>query len=290
MHKHDLSDLPLEWIRAFEAAGRMGSFSAAARDLGVTQAAISQRIGHLESRLGTPLFLRRPRRTVLTVEGEAWLPFVSDALLMLRQSAEDLFSTRRARIAISASASVTELWVAPRLARLTPGGGPDLVFHTMVLAAEAAAAGPQPVRIRYGSGGWAEALQAPLYAEALSPVVAPGLLGQVEDWRKLPRIGVTGPRQGWTEWSAATGDPALPAPSLRFDGFAAALAAARAGCGVLLASLPLIAGDLEGRSLVRLSDTVLLPRETYWILAGTETVSRRQWAILTDLLCAPAAV
>lgn len=290
MDNRDLSNLPLEWVRAFEAAGRTGSFSAAARDLGVTQAAISQRIGHLESRLGTPLFLRRPRRTVLTVEGEAWLPFVSDALLTLRQSAEDLFSTRRARIAISASASVTELWVAPRLARLTPEGGPDLVFHTMVLAAEAAAPGPQPVRIRYGSGAWPDALQAPLYAEALSPVVAPALLNRGQDWRGLPRIGVTGPRQGWKEWCAATGDSALPAPSLRFDGFAAALAAARAGCGVLLASLPLAAGDLEGRTLVRVSDTVLRPRETYWILAGTETVSRRQWAILTDRLCEAGAV
>jgi LysR family glycine cleavage system transcriptional activator len=47
---------PLEWIRAFEAAARLGSFTAAAEDLGLTQAAVSQRIGQLEKHLGTPLF------------------------------------------------------------------------------------------------------------------------------------------------------------------------------------------------------------------------------------------
>lgn len=289
MAERNLGNLPLEWIRAFEAAGRTGSFSAAARDLGVTQAAISQRIGHLEARLGTPLFLRQSRRTVLTVEGEAWLPMVSDALMTLRQSAEDLFSARRRRIAVSASASVTELWIAPRLVRLVPEWRMDLVFHTMVLATEAKVDGPRAVRIRYGAGDWPDPLRAPLFAEAIAPVAAPALLQGVGDWRRLPRIGLTGPRPGWQEWAATSGDAADPVPALRFDSLAAALAAARQGCGVLLASLPLAASDLAAGSLVQLGDRTLTPPETYWILAGTETVSPRQWSMLTALLCDPGA-
>ncbi|MCV2867306.1 LysR family transcriptional regulator [Defluviimonas sp. WL0002] len=285
MDGRNFDNLPLEWVRAFEAAGRTGSFSAAARDLGLTQAAVSQRIGNLEARLGAPLFLRQPRGVVLTVEGEAWLPAVSDALTTLRQSAEELFAARRRRIAISASASVTELWIAPRLAGLPPEQRPELVFQTMVLSAAEAGSGPQPVRIRYGAGGWREPFQSPLYPEALCPVAAPGLVALGGEWSRLPTIGLTGPRAGWKEWCAMAKRPSLPAPSVRFDSFAAALAAAREGAGVLLASLPLCAREISQGRLVKLCDTVLRPRETYWILAGTETVSRRQWSMLTDLLC-----
>lgn len=277
---------PLEWIRAFEAAARTGSFTLAARELGLSQAAVSQRIGHLEARVGAALFLRQARRVVLTVEGETWLPFVSAALKSLQQSAEDLFAAGRRRITISASASVSELWLVPRLALIPADDRPDLSITTMVLSADSGPAKPQAVRIRYGAGGWAEAYRAPLYAEALAPVAAPSL-PSAGDWRNLPRIGLTGPRAGWKEWCAATGDPAAPLPTLRFDNFAAALSAARAGLGVLLGSLPLLHRDLAAGTLVPLAENTLRPRETYWLLAGTDTVSRRQWDRLAEHFCDP---
>ncbi|HCE71900.1 MAG TPA: LysR family transcriptional regulator, partial [Ruegeria sp.] len=67
---------PLDWLRVFEAAGRLGGFSAAAREFGLTQAAVSQRIGNLEAWLGRALFVRGPRGVTLTVEGESYLPLV----------------------------------------------------------------------------------------------------------------------------------------------------------------------------------------------------------------------
>jgi len=79
---------PLEWIRAFEAAARCGSFTAAAAETGITQSAISQRIGQLEKSLGTALFVRQPRSITLTVGGEAWLPHVQSALGTMRDSSE----------------------------------------------------------------------------------------------------------------------------------------------------------------------------------------------------------
>jgi len=287
MADRDLGLLPLEWIRAYEAAARTGSFTLAARELGLTQAAVSQRIGHLEARIGAALFIRQVRRVVLTVEGETWLPVVSGALQSLHQSAEDLFSAGRRRITISASASISELWLVPRLAAAPPDERPDLSIKTMVLGAEPGRAEPKTVRIRYGAGEWGDDYHAPLYREALAPVVAPGLL-ELGDWRALPRIGLTGPRAGWKEWCASAGDPAAANPTLRFDSLAAALAAARAGLGVLMASLPLAAADLAARRLVRVGEHELSPRETYWILAGIETVSRRQWQQLTALFCAPS--
>ena len=84
---------PLDWLRVFEAAGRNGSFTAAAEEFGSTQAAVSQRIRNLETWLGRQLFVRSARGVALTVEGESYLPLVQDALAALRQGTEDLFAS-----------------------------------------------------------------------------------------------------------------------------------------------------------------------------------------------------
>ncbi len=282
--------LPLEWIRAFEAAARLGSFTGAASETGLTQSAISQRIAHLEARLGTPLFLRQPRQIVLTPEGEAWLPHVQQALLGLRDSTEELFGVARNRLSISASSSITELWIVPRLQQLAQVSRADISLRTMVVSGAVSGAlsgsgarDDDALRIRYGTGDWPVAYRAPLYDERLSPVLAPALRAQ-GDWRDLPRLAVGGPPPGWPQWCAQTGTPSTPVPQLRFDTFASALAAARAGLGVLLASLPLVSGDLEKGTLQRVSEAVLPHHETYWLLGAQERVSRRQWQNLVACL------
>jgi LysR family glycine cleavage system transcriptional activator len=100
----------------------------------------------------------------------------------------------------------------------------------------------------------------------------------------LPRIALSGPRPGWTEWSARFGIQSTPLPALRFDTFASALGAARAGQGVLLASLPLCREDLEAGRLKRACEESLQHPETYWMLASREAVSGRQWRLLEDVL------
>ena len=118
MDSSDFNMPPLEWIRAFEAAARCGSFTAAASEIGLTQSAVSQRIPHLEELLGSPLFHRQARSISLTIEGEAWLPHVRASLDNLRNSSEALFGARRGRLTISASQSIIELWLTPRLQKL----------------------------------------------------------------------------------------------------------------------------------------------------------------------------
>ncbi|MCB2136966.1 MAG: LysR family transcriptional regulator [Rhodobacteraceae bacterium] len=285
--------LPLEWVRAFETAARRGSFTAAAAEIGLTQSAISQRIAHLERRLGTRLFIRQARRIQLTTEGEAWLPHVQVALARLRDSSEALFGLGKRQLAISASASIIELWLVPRLARLTALTQAQVTLRTMVLTGDAEGE-DETIRVRYGAGDWSAGWQAPLYSEALAPVAAPGLVGPGDEWRAAPRLAVAGPRPGWTEWSARMGGPATPVAALRFDTFSAALAAARAGLGVLLASLPLVARDLEDGRLQRLTGTTMSHHETYWLLASRDRLSRRLWeslcaALLDDTLPQPAS-
>ena len=71
--------LPLNALRAFEVSARHLSFTRAAIELSVTQAAVSQQVKNLEERLGVPLFRRLPRGLALTDEGQALLPVLADS-------------------------------------------------------------------------------------------------------------------------------------------------------------------------------------------------------------------
>ncbi len=80
---------PLAAVRAFEAASRHGSFTKAGEELGMTQAAVSYQIKILEDRIGTPLFVRRPRQVTLTETGQRFAPAVSDAFERLSAAYAD---------------------------------------------------------------------------------------------------------------------------------------------------------------------------------------------------------
>ena len=282
MQNTGFDQLPLEWIRAFKAAARLGSFTAAAAETGLTQPAISQRIANLEARLGAQLFVRHARQIGLTPEGEAWLPHVQAALTGLRDSSESLFGVARNRLTISASASITELWLVPRLAMISEATGAQVRIKTMIVS-KGQASDDDALRIRYGSGDWEGVYKHPLYDEVLAPVAAPQLPTSA-DWQDSPRIAVSGPRPDWQRWCEHTGASSTPVPHLQFDTFSSALAAARAGLGVLLASLPLVQSDLKQKRLQKVSEQVLPHHETYWLLASSERVSRRQWEQLSGCL------
>ncbi len=285
MAHRSINALSLEWVRAFEVAGRTGSFTAAANETGLTQAAISQRIGNLEAQIGVQLFVRKARGIDLTVEGEAWLPYVASALALLDQSAEELFASQRRRIVIAASASVTQQWFVPRLRNLSAESKLQISFSTMVVQSDFQHHGAA-VEVRYGDGSRLSGdYRARLFREVLGPVATPQLAASDKNWQLQPKLALSGPRQGWQDWARQTGDMPTPVPQFRFDSFIAALAAARAGLGVLLGSLPLCSEELDNGSLVRLCENQLQPEQTYWMIASKDSVTQRQWDWLTRLFC-----
>ncbi|MDW3224656.1 MAG: LysR family transcriptional regulator [Paracoccaceae bacterium] len=267
---------PLEWIRAFEAAARCGSFTAAAAETGVTQPAISQRIGQLEQLFGTALFVRQARSITLTTDGEAWLPHVQSALGAIRDSSEAIFGAGRKRLTISASQSVIDLWLQPRMGQFCDIAGGDLSVQTMVVGAHDA---PKSgvIGVRYGTGSWPTTYKLPLYNEQMAVMASPELACRTDPWINWPRITCSGARPGWNDWAAQFNSPTTPVPSYRFDTFLSALGAALAGLGVIVGSLPLCAKQLAEGSLVRLSDDTLDHHETYWLIAEQEAVTRNQW-------------
>ena len=268
---------PLEWLRVFEAAGRAGNFTATAAELGLTQAAVSQRIRNLEARLGVRLFVRLPRGVELTADGEAYLPHVQTALAELGRSTDDLFGSPLRKFTVAAPLSVAALWIAPRVAALAREFPQlQIAVATVNRPADYAAAGAD-FEVRFGAGNWPERRAVRLYDEVLAPAAAPRLLERDRDWRQLPQIAVSGPRDGWAEWAAATGAAPPRPPFLRFDSFAPACAAAVAGGGVLLASLALAAPALAAGQLLRLPEPELRMNRSYWLTwpnSGADSAGR----------------
>lgn len=285
MANRQIENLPLEWVRVFEAAGRLGSFTAAGTEIGLTQAAVSQRIRNLEDRLGTMLFNRLPRGVTLTVEGEAWLPYVTNALAALNRSVEDLFGKPLKRLIISAPASVMQMWIAPRLVQLSKKANFHISLATMNIEGDYSRS-KSIVEIRYGSGDWPDRRQARLYGESLVPMAAPSALQGTRAWQDLPFIAVSGPRPGWQEWSEQTGEPDSSLPTLRFDSFVSAFAAAVAGAGVILGSVPLCRQALASGTLVVLAEKRLENDTGYWMTSKESEVPRKQWDDLVSHLCA----
>lgn len=178
-----------------------------------------------------PLFHRQARAISLTVEGEAWLPHVRLALEGLRDSTEAVFGTGHRRLTLSASQTIIDLWLLPRLGRLQTLTKAEISIQSMVIGTHDA---PQDdvIRIRYGTGDWPHTYRARLYAEEISPVAAPSLMASTGHWTTWPRISCAGQRPGWHDWATEFAILTTPLPDLRFDTHLSALGAAKAGLGV----------------------------------------------------------
>nr|WP_299403179.1 LysR family transcriptional regulator [uncultured Roseobacter sp.] len=111
-----MADLPpLNWLRAFEASARNLSFTGAARDLNMTQSAVSQQIKSLEAFLGRPLFHRRTRALELTQTGISYLPVVRDAFRTLAHGTRALTRKEGDVLQVQSNLSFAIHWLAPRL-------------------------------------------------------------------------------------------------------------------------------------------------------------------------------
>ncbi len=108
--------LPLNALRAFEAAARHASFTQAANELNVTQAAVSHQVKLLENRLDVALFKRLPRGLLITPEGEALLPIMQDSFDRMAEMLERLETGRvRDILMVGAVGTFAVGWLLPRL-------------------------------------------------------------------------------------------------------------------------------------------------------------------------------
>ena len=259
--------LPLNALRAFEASARHQSFTRAAQELNVSQAAVSQQVRLLEDRFGRPLFRRLPRGLVLTDEGLAILPTVSDAFDRIGQLLQQLLDGRQREVLnVAAVGTFAVGWLLPRLEAfqlLHPFV--DLRLFTNNNLVDLAGEGVD-CAIRFGDGAWHATEAEELMAAPLTPLCNADLAEQISAPTDLARVSLLRSYRAdeWLRWFAVAG---VAAPLVRgtvFDSSLTMADAAVQGLGVAL--LPALMFDREIRQgrLVRLFD-IEVSTGAYWL-------------------------
>ncbi|MES0810861.1 LysR substrate-binding domain-containing protein [Roseibium sp. SCPC15] len=203
-----MKSLPnLLWLRSFEAASRLGSFTAAGAELGLTQAAVSNHISALETRLGHVLFERTTRKVGLTESGRAYLQPVRKALQDLAVSTEGLFGSRSSgTVTIRAPISEAVLIIAPALAEFQKVQ-PDLDIRLLsAIWADTVLETGIDIEIRLGAGTWPGCQAEPFGTEFIVPVCHPELaksLNSPNELSELPLIHILGFDDHWPHFFEA---------------------------------------------------------------------------------------
>ena len=271
---------PLSALRAFEAAGRLGSFALAARELHVTPAAVSHQIRGLERRLGQPLFRRSTRRLALTDAGAQALGFFREGFERLARGVEVLRQAGgRGVLTVSTTPSFAAKWLVPRLDAFARAH-PEVDLRVAATTALASFDRDQvDLALRFGRGRYAGAVSRRLFGEYVTPMASPRLWKasrrkpRPEDLRELPllhddSVRMTGRQPGWADWLRAAGVTGVDvARGMHFDDGHLALQAAAEGRGVALGRVALAAPELDARSLVAPFGLVLPLAAAYWLVA-----------------------
>lgn len=272
----------LQTLRALEAAARLGSYTRAAAELGLTHGAISHRLRALEESLGYPLFTREGNGMRPTPEALRLLVPVRQALDLLT-SAFPGPAIRSQVLRISLLPSMASRWLIPRVGQFR-ADNPDIDLRIDArLELAPLGAGGVDCAIRYGRGDWPDADVTKLGDELLFPVCTP-------EYRD--RHGIAHPadllrasllrhdRQSWLEWFAAAGLAGPePAGAPLFSDTNLMLDAAVAGQGVALGRGRIVAGEIASGRLVRLFDTAVTDRHSYHFLRPHRIEPARRTAV-----------
>ena len=286
----------LNALRAFEAAARHLSFTRAAHELNVTQAAISHQVKALEERLGVRLFRRLNRALLLTDAGQGYLPPLREAFDRLAE-ATDRVAARDAGGALTVSVlpSFAAKWLVPRLGRfrevcpdvdvrIAPSG------HLTDFDRE-----DVDVAIRYGAGKW-PALRADfVMTEDIYPVCSPALLdgpNPLHAPRDLRHHTLLHDSElgRWGVWLLAAGVEGVdPTRGPGFTDSSLVVQAAVEGQGVALARSALAAADLAAGRLIKPFDLSMPAEYAYYVVCPEATAERPKVAAFREWVLAEAA-
>ncbi len=241
--------LPLTALRTFEAAARLGGFTTAAAELGVTPGAVTAQIKALEAELGAPLFERHARGVRLTALGRDAAPGLTAAFDALAQAAGVLRAGAAPQVVhIATLPAIAQLYLSPRLPGLRAAAPEIAVSVTALEAPPNLKRAPYDLNLFIGGEGRLVA------ADTIFPVCAPALAARLRapaDLASVPCLSDATWAGDWQAWldHAAPGqgiEPRGPVLSL----YALAVEEAANGAGVLIGHGPLVAGHLASGRLV----------------------------------------
>jgi LysR family transcriptional regulator, glycine cleavage system transcriptional activator len=294
---------PLDLLHSFEVVARHKSFTLAARELCLTQSAVSRQIRSLEDVLGFHLFHRRHRAVEVTSEGQRLFESVTRGLDDISACLAALGAAARApQITVSASVAFAWFWLMPRLERF---GAIQPEIDLRVLAADQPVlpgTGEVDVAILFGAGTW-DGLEARLlFGERVYPVCSPDYLAKHPELRQsadlldqtllhLEYPKAAAGEVDWRQWLLRQGVAGQPVRrAIRLNSYPMVLQAAEAGRGVALGwsyiTDPIVA---EGR-LVRPIDKSLETKDGYYVSTSIRSSNDAAIAAFLDWILAEAKV
>ncbi len=252
----------LDYLLTFEVAAELESFAAAARELNVSETAISRKIRLLEEHFNCALFVRGHRSVQLTDQGRKLLAGITAPLQMLEQTAQSLHSAPRpGTVRLAATNSVAALWLLPRLPRFQKSH-PDITISLFSSDLDKECLSePFDLTILRGEGRWPGYRAVRLFGETVFPVCSPEYAGNHSSLARadeLPAHALIDVRNNhtewlnWTTWLAQKGvDPARIRHVTQVNTYPLAIQAAVDGLGIALGWGHLVDRHLQEGRLVR---------------------------------------
>jgi len=255
-------------LRVFDAAARLGSFKAAAEELGVSPTAVSHQIRSLEEQLSLALFVRRTRRVELTEAGTKLAAATSVAFQQITDALEDLTQSERT-LTVSTVPAFAALWLAPRLGAFE-ALNPDIRVRveTSTELVDLTRDRRVDLAIRYGGGDYAGVETMPLATETLGAFGAPDYVCNLTRLSDAVLISTrwvsrTLPAFTWDDWAEAASETGPETGPRHFDQEQEVIQAGLAGQGLILMS-SLLVGDMVRRGwLMPYKPDIVLPGLTY---------------------------
>lgn len=264
-------------LMVFEAVARLNSFTLAAQELGVTQAAVSKQIRYLEETLNTRLFHRLHRSIKLTSEGFILFSVTSDSLQRMASVFDKVHEgITEQEVVLASTSAFSQLRILPRLGTLRvtqPSLQLRLVTHMLTPDLRS---DDIDLAVRFGDGKWDDCTSILLFDEEVFPVCSPGWLTThtaptcAEDFLHVELIDSDATLEGWMTWHGWFKELGDERPRLKYalrcSSYTDAIQAALKGHGIVLGWNRLVEPMLASGELVRVTSCVVKPKEAYYVV------------------------
>ncbi|MGH6760248.1 MAG: LysR family transcriptional regulator [Phyllobacterium sp.] len=277
---------------AFDAVARLGSFTAAAKDLSLTQGAISRHVHHLEQQLGVALLERTSRSVTLTPEGETYAQDIAEALRIIRTASLRTMTDRhRGSLNLAMLPTFGTRWLMPRIPKF-------VAAHPEIVLSFATRIGQFDfdrddidATIHIGQPDWPSASSTFLMPEQVAPICSPAYLQEQSiripaDLARCALLHMKSRPGAWDRWFAAQGLTPPEATGMHFEQFSTVFQACIAGLGVALLPLFLIASELESGQMVKALDIPVESPSAYYFVTPKRKENYAPVALFRDWLIA----
>ncbi len=281
----------LNSLRTFVFAARLGSFSAAAEVLNVTQGAISQQINRLEDYLGVKLFDRAASGINLTAQGQRLFFAIERNIDQIDAAVTGMRDHSQLKtLVITTVNSFAVKWLIPRMGRFE-AMHPDvrIQLETTVTPVNLAS-GNFDAAIRCGPGSWPDTVAELLFHDVAFPVTTPAYAASLHRLEhpqqivELPLLFDLDVQGEWLDWFQSAGVTATPNLFYGYSDGLVMLSALRHGKqGIALTQSILVEAELQQGELVRLFDHSVPSRNSFYfvtpsaVVAGTPIAVFQQW-------------